>query len=349
MKIKIIIGLTLLSVGILGISQTPNLISLDSSSSLIHTNKTTEQEQLKNIKTLQGTLHSNQNSPSQLQKIEHISPIDRIRAIKNKTQLHSSVLNDHNQFTRYPEDNRRINSSKQDPVMQRYQVDERATFNKDKTKSLIISADKKFYFHDEIVTINATIYDNEGKIVNAQLNGQLLNDQREIIKALEFSLLSNGNMQSQLDLSEFPHTSLPAGIYKIIINNAQYQITDALTFTLTQPDIELTGEYKEHIDDQGHLIFDVQVLASSNSQYYLQASLYSETEVPIGASQTSLSLTPGLHWVSLRYSGLMIQDAKESGPYVLKNVSIAKVTIPMMRAPLIQPNFTTESYALDEF
>jgi hypothetical protein len=44
----------------------------------------------------------------------------------------------------------------------------------------------------------------------------------------------------------------------------------------------------------------------------------------------------------------MIQDAKETGPYVLKQISVAKVTMPMQRAPLVQPDFHTDSYALSE-
>jgi hypothetical protein len=81
----------------------------------------------------------------------------------------------------------------------------------------------------------------------------------------------------------------------------------------------------------------------------MQGSLYSETQVAIGVAQLSTQLTPGLHWLTLSFSGLMIKDAQENGPYVLKHVSLAKVTIPMMRTPLIEPAFSTNSYRLDEF
>ena len=88
---------------------------------------------------------------------------------------------------------------------------------------------------------------------------------------------------------------------------------------------------------------------SANSHFYIQASLYSSTNVAIGITQFSQQLTTGSHWVPLSFSGLMIQDANEAGPYVLKNVSVAKVTMPMQRGPLVEPDFQTDSYALDEF
>ena len=45
----------------------------------------------------------------------------------------------------------------------------------------------------------------------------------------------------------------------------------------------------------------------------------------------------------------MIQDAQENGPYVLQQVSLAKVTMPMQRAPLLENQYTTSSYRLEEF
>jgi hypothetical protein len=126
-------------------------------------------------------------------------------------------------------------------------------------------------------------------------------------------------------------------------------ITDAITFTLSQPDIELTGNYKEFINSNGDLIIEAQVKINANAHFYIQASLYSSGSIPIGVTQLSQPLTKGKHWLPLSFSGLMIQDSEESGPYVLKQVSVAKVTMPMQRGPLLEPNFITESYGLSEF
>lgn len=276
----------------------------------------------------------------------NLSPIERIKAIQEQTQLHKSVLKDHEKFNRYPEGNAAISDAKHDPVMQRYQVDERTTMSEDKSKGLTIWADKKFYLKSDTVTVFAFVQDNEGNKLNATFKAELIDSQQRSISSLEFAPTSHAMYQTQIELANIQGG---AGIYKILINSPEHNLTDGVTFTLTQPDIELTGEFKEHINEKGELVFEVQALVGASSQYYLQASLYSSTQVAIGASQTSTQLDPGLHWLPLNFSGLMIQDAGEAGPYVLQNVSLAKVTIPMMRAPLLQPGFTSDSYGLDEF
>jgi len=301
----------------------------------------------------QSALLKNQSATPQQQPNEvhdfsndNLSPIERIKAIQEQTQLHKSVLKDHEQFNRYPEGNAAITDAEHDPIMQRYAVDERTTMSEDKSKGLTIWADKKFYLKEETVTVFAYVQDNEGNKLNAEFKAQLLDSQQHTIRNLVFEATSHAMYQTQIELANIQGG---AGIYKILINSPEHNLTDGVTFTLTQPDIELTGEFKEHINSDGELVFEVQTLVSSRNQYYLQASLYSSTQVAIGASQSSSQLDPGLHWLPLSFSGLMIKDAGESGPYVLKNVSLAKVTIPMMRTPLLQPNFTTDSYGLDEF
>lgn len=277
------------------------------------------------------------------------SAIERIRAIQARTELQDSLLQDHEDFKRYPEGNAAIADAEHDPVMQRYDIDERTTMNDDNNKGLTIWSDKKFYLNTDVINIYAFVQDDEGNKLRTNFNAQLINDQQRKIATLELSTTGNNIYQTSIKLSDFQSAQLSAGIYKVLINSPEHELTDALTFTLTQPDIELTGEFKEYIDSQGQLIIEAQVLVGASSQYYIQGSLYSSTGVPIGVSQSSTQLNTGLQWLTLNYAGLMIKDAGEAGPYVLKNVSLAKVTIPMMRTPLLQPGFTTESYGLDEF
>ena len=42
-----------------------------------------------------------------------LSPIDRIKAIQQKTALHEAIIDDHNRFTRYPDYNQKISSAEQ--------------------------------------------------------------------------------------------------------------------------------------------------------------------------------------------------------------------------------------------
>lgn len=275
--------------------------------------------------------------------------IARIKENNDRTPLHDSIISDHDNFKRYPEGNSAITNIAHDPVLQRYAVDERTTMSEDKRAGLTIWSDKKFYLKTDTVFIYAFIQDEEGKKLSANFDATLLDTSQQNLAKLNFVKGDNHTYEASINLADLTSTQLTAGIYKVLINNKQYELTDALTFTLTQPDIELTGEFKEYINNQGQLVIESQVLVSSSHQYYMQGSLYSATQVPIGVAQSSTQLTPGLHWLSLTFSGLMIKDAKENGPYVLKHVSLAKVTIPMMRTPLIEPEFTTDSYQLDEF
>jgi hypothetical protein len=69
----------------------------------------------------------------------------------------------------------------------------------------------------------------------------------------------------------------------------------------------------------------------------------------IGSTQVAIELMPGKHWVALPFDGRMIRDVGESGPFMLKNLSLAKVSLPMQRAPMLQPEYFTKDYALDQF
>lgn len=313
-----------------------------------HIDDDNSQHESKPVEKLTNTIKPKmQNEASQASAIA--DTIARFKANQDRTQLQDSLIEDHEQFKRYPEGNAAIADAQRDPVLQRYEVDERTTMNEDKSAGLTIWSDKKFYLKDETVNIYAFIQNNEGKKLAVNLTANLLGTNQQKITPLTFDNAGNNLYQARIPLAQLSSSQITAGIYKVLVNNTEYKITDALTFTLTQPDIELTGEYKDSIDNEGRLIIQAQVLASTSSQYYIQASLYSGTQVPIGVTQSSTQLNPGLHWLPLSFSGQMIKDAGESGPYVLKNVSLAKVTIPMMRAPLIQPGFITDSYALDEF
>jgi len=300
---------------------------------------------------LSPAVNPNKKSPSLKDNVNVISKdkLTRLAEIPQPTQLQESVIADEKNFRKYPDYNAPIGSEQQDPVLQQYQVHERTTLNEDKSVGLTIWADKKFYLRGETVHIYAYLQNERGEKITGKFTARLINEKNNIMHEQGFSSGNQADYQTQLDLSQFNSNNMPSGIYKVLVKSDNTNIKDALTFTLTQPDIELTGEYKESINQQGQLAFDVQVFVNSTNHYYMQASLYSDTQVPIGVSQVSTALTAGLHWLTIEYAGNLIQDAKENGPFVLKNVSLAKVTMPIMRTPLLQPNFVTASYQLDEF
>lgn len=278
------------------------------------------------------------------------SPIERFRNQTDKSDLKTQLVEEHDKFKRYPSENRSFETEAQDPVTQRYDVDERTTMNEEQSMGLTIWSDEKYYLINDSVNIYAFIQDAEGKKLPTSFISTAFFDETQTIA--EIALTDDdgdGTYQGTLELTQKNTLAKGPGIYKVRIQDIKNKLTDSLTFTLSQPDISLTGNYKEHIDSDGNLVIDAEVAIGANSNFYIQASLYSSTQVSIGVTQFSQQLSQGNHWIPLSFSGLMIQDANESGPYVLKKISVSKVTMPMQTAPLIEPDFHTDSYALSEF
>ena len=276
--------------------------------------------------------------------------LERLRQQINKTDLQRSVLTEHNNFQRYPPQNRPIESAQQDPVTQRYEVDERTTMNDEKTMGITIWSNEKYYLADDAVKVFAYLQDAQGQKIAGQFSARLVSTQGNTLAKFSLNDTDNSQLyQSVFELNSGNGQSYTPGIYKVIIEEGSSKIRDSVTFTLSQPDIQLTGEYRDKISAKGDLQIEAQVEVSLDNKFYVQASLYSNTRIPVGVTQFSQQMKAGKHWITLNFSGLMIQDANESGPYVLQQVSLAKVTMPMQRAPLVKPGYQTDSYGLDEF
>jgi len=275
--------------------------------------------------------------------------IDRIKSITEKNDFQRSLVAEHEKQKRYLPQNRILESEGQDPITQRYAVDERTTVNEDKTAGLTVWAEEKYYLQGETVRFYAKLYDAENQPLQDQLTAQFrLGNHLMVDIPMTSSENESGYIyQGSLSLGELNITE--PGIYKIMIQSPAQKIEDGITFTLSKPDIELTNEFKDSINSDKELEIAVQVSTSSKNRYYIQGSLYGIDGAAIATSQASLDLDVGTHWVTLTYSGNLFKDANQAGPYQLKKMSLAKVTMPMQRTPLIETDFQTDSYSLAEF
>jgi hypothetical protein len=281
---------------------------------------------------------------------EHQNPIDRIKAIHNKNELHQSLIDDNENFIRYPEYNTLISEVTKDPTTQRYEIDERTTQNKDDKTSLTIWTNKKYYLQGDQATIFASLRDAKGNPIPTQFIGQLIYNEKSNLQTLNFSDNNqDGIYEYSLPLMTSSEQKFDAGLYKVLIINKTNKVTDAVTFILSKPEIELTGNFKDQVSKKGELLIEAEVTVSEQNRFYFQASLYSANKIPIGSTQQAVELSPGKHWIRLPFDGALIRDVGESGPFLLKNLSLAKVTFPMQRAPLIHPDFFTNDYNLDQF
>jgi len=281
---------------------------------------------------------------------EPIGAIARMRAIQDKNDLHKATLNDFDAYTRYPSNNIRIDRPEQDPLMMRYEIDERTTRNDDKSEAMTIWSDKKFYQRGDLVKVFAKLQDGNGVTIESKFSAQLIYNERESVELFDlFDPNADGLHEMSFIADKRKEKELPAGNYKVLIVNDKNDIADAIVFVLTDPTAKFTGNYRDSLSKQGSLVIEAEIDVSSDDRFYFQASLYTELGEPIGTTQLTDNFVKGKQWVPLEFYGLMLHDAGVDGPYVLKNLALARVTMPMQRAPMIHPKYFTQAYELSQF
>jgi len=279
-----------------------------------------------------------------------LSTIERIRALQDQTDMHRAMLKDHDEFKRYPSNNQRIQEADNDPLIKNYAIDERTTTSDDKTNALTIWSDKKHYLRGDLVTVSAYISDEKGTRVPSNITAQLIFDETQSVQLLDFQ---DKDQDAIYELSFIADTvnehELLAGIYKVLIVSDTSQLLDSVAFVLADPEATFTGNYRDAVTPEGDLMVEAEVDVSSADRFYFQASLYTELGDPIGGNQLTLNLGKGKSWVPFKFYGLMMHDSNVDGPYLLKNIALARVTMPMQRAPLTHPGYFTEQYSLSKF
>ena len=275
------------------------------------------------------------------------SAYERIEALESPSSLQQSILQDHKTFTRYPPQSRRIASVSQDPITSRYAVDERTTFNDDKTVGMSLWTNQKYYSELDQVQVFAKVVDDDDQRLAQTIKAQLVFNETTVLS--EFVLEDDD--QDGLYHYQFINEDVGAnqvGVYKIRIQAIPSNLVDSAAYVLSRPGIALTGEFSDRIKG-GHLAIGMQVQVEKGGRYYAQASLYDIGDSPIGTTQWSGDLNAGLNWIDVEFYGLMLHDSEQNGPYILKQVGLSRVTVPIQRAPLATPDYQTESYQLDEF
>ncbi|WNZ56960.1 hypothetical protein QT397_06325 [Microbulbifer sp. MKSA007] len=272
-----------------------------------------------------------------------------IQSLPNKTELHESLLSDLARFHRYPPENRAIKTPEQDPITQTFAVDERTTHSEE-GDSLTIWTDEKFYLRGDTIRVFAYQADSDGDRVSADLTALLVYEDQQVVGTLAFSD-SDGDLVYEvlMEAGSFNSQVLEAGIFKVIVDTDIDGLRDAAAFTLSEDTGSYTGSLRDSVTADGNLLIEAEVDISREGRYYFQGSLYNDEQSPIGTTQNALELTAGRHWIPLEFYGLLIRDAGQDGPYLVKQLSIARVTVPMARDSAFEPGYYTERYSLDQF
>lgn len=299
--------------------------------------------------TLQNSMaDSNNQQTVDSEQQPALSAIEQIRAIKEKTALHQAILKDHETFTRYPSQNVRFERLDRDPVAMIYETHERTTQSEDRTASITAWTDQKYILQGDSINIHARVDDTNQTGINNELISAVYANEQVSLGTFELKDTNQDGTYS-LQLTSEQTQNWPIGIYKVLIASSHKQLSETVSFVISPPAIQLTGEYQERITPEGNLLFEIEVETLEAARYYVRASLYATGNAPIGSAEFSDNLNAGKHWVPLTYFGLMIHDGNEPGPYFIQTVELAKAGIPMLRMPPAQANFYTDSYTLEQF
>ena len=283
-------------------------------------------------------------------KIEPSNDVyQRILALTNKSDFQQSLLDDQAIHNRYPEHNSQFSNPEFDPLSKRYALDERVSKKEGTHETLTVWSDKKFYQQGDDVQIFAQIKDGAEQAISGDFSAKLIYEESQLLD--EYILTDEDSDKiSELFLSaqDIESKQYKSGIYKLLIHSKTLNISDSVVFSISSPDALFTGEYRDSLNDDGDLLVEAQVDVAKEGRFYFQASLYSSPVDAIGSSQHSAELGTGQHWVPLSFDGLMIKDSGEKGPYLLQQISLAKVTMPIQRGPLLQPGYYTQAYDLSQ-
>ena len=294
----------------------------------------------------QSSIHS-ENVQNKL--VSNKDVYQRISGLTNKSDFQQSLLDDQAAHNRYPEHNSQFSNPEFDPLSKRYAIDERVSKKEGSHETLTVWSDKKFYQQGDDIHVFAQIKDGAEQAINGEFSAKLIYEESQL---LDDTILTDENSDkiSELFLSaeDIEVKQYKSGIYKLLIHSKTLNISNSVVFSISTPDAHFTGEFRDKLNEDGDLLLEALVDVAKEGRFYFQASLYSSPVDAIGSSQHSAELSMGQHWVPLSFDGSMIKDSGEKGPYLLQKISLAKVTMPIQRGSLLQPDYYTQAYDLDQ-
>lgn len=115
------------------------------------------------------------------------------------------------------------------------------------------------------------------------------------------------------------------------------------------PAAALTGRFADELV-AGDLVIRAEADVKAEGRFHLAGTLYSLKGVPLATAQTAVELTPGMHWIALRFYGLALSERGASGPYRLGTVSLSTANgIPNALGPMLENVYQTRPYLAREF
>ena len=118
-----------------------------------------------------------------------------------------------------------------------------------------------------------------------------------------------------------------------------------LTLQYNQPYARLTGEFKDRVDT-GDLVIATRVLVERSALFRVTGSLYAQADHrPLAWASADAELAPGLHWLELRFHGLILRELGIDGPYLLRFVQLNTQTAEAAsNSHALENRYVTQAY-----
>lgn len=218
---------------------------------------------------------------------------------------------------------------------------------------------KTVYLMGEAPTVNAELVDLSGAKISGRLEAALIDEKRQTLARIV--LEDNGKNGDAIpgdgifsgNFSESKSSEFPPGSYSVIVNASEFfgtKVANVSTgFMYSDPKVRVIGGKSDSIQ-AGSLHIDVQLSVQTKGRFYIEGTLYDQKGTAVGIAHNAEILTPGLNLIGLSFYGLIINELKSDGPYMLKHVNVSlSDQMPLMKTGLIQLNYLTLPYSYRSF
>jgi hypothetical protein len=274
-------------------------------------------------------------------------------------RLAAMTAQDLRQRARYPRSSQPLRDGDKDPILRDYEVSHSAFPGPNgEDPALTAFPDQVNFEHPEPITLYAYLTTAGARVAARSIEAEVIDDASQRLARLSFADdgvdpdRHAGDLVYSARVPAAVGEQLAGGPYIVRVRalSADGQERMAATgFLYSRPDAQLTGRYADATVD-GNLEVRAEVEVSRDGRFYLQATLYTQSDAPLAWAQNALSLPPGVHWIPLSFFGLILREHGEDGPYVLRFAALSTTTsMPNAKNRLVENAYVTGPYRAAEF
>lgn len=277
----------------------------------------------------------------------------QLSAKPEPSDIDLSVMRAIEEQSPYPANNQRFATSEHDPVLARREVEQRNTKSPDGSMHLTVSTDLAQYEPSAIVKLRATLFSNGSEAslapepVSSELHATLRRDGEPPLTSFALLATEPGVHLAELDTRSVAGKPLAHGLYFLDVQTRE-GLAQSVAFVVRPAYGRLTGRYRDYVA-QGALVVEAEVQAYADGDYYLLASLYTDSGSVVGMSEGQHALTRGTHWVPIRFHGKLIHDSARPAPYRLAHVQLDKLSFPVLDGEHADPDYWTQKHGTQAF